>query len=111
MADRYDEIAHTPCDRCRGEVRFNKRGDPRCQDCGSKRPWNPPVIQDKESVSGLVVRNDNSLAPVRSVEKMSANDRQSIEVWGRGPLPLIEDDKDLVPLLRQAPSEMLDPLV
>ncbi len=30
---------------------------------------------------------------------------------GSGPLPLIEDDKDLVPLLRQASNEELDPLV
>lgn len=30
---------------------------------------------------------------------------------GDGPLPLIEDDEDLVPLLRQASSEELDPLV
>jgi uncharacterized protein YaaW (UPF0174 family) len=30
---------------------------------------------------------------------------------GTGPLPLIEDDQDLVPLLRQASNEELDPLV
>lgn len=30
---------------------------------------------------------------------------------GRGPLPLIADDADLVPLLRSAPNEFLDPLV
>jgi len=30
---------------------------------------------------------------------------------GAGPLPLIEDDEDLVPLLRQASNEELDPLV
>jgi uncharacterized protein YaaW (UPF0174 family) len=32
-------------------------------------------------------------------------------VTGTGPLPLIEDDEDLVPLLRQASNQDLDPLV
>jgi uncharacterized protein YaaW (UPF0174 family) len=33
------------------------------------------------------------------------------EASGLGPLPLLEDDRDLVPLLRLAPAEMLDPIV
>jgi uncharacterized protein YaaW (UPF0174 family) len=34
-----------------------------------------------------------------------------LAVDGRGPLPLIEEDEDLVPLLRSASNEMLAPLV